>query len=44
MSFGEWKYHGHFENDVFQGNGSIINEKDGKLMMKGYWENGIMKK
>lgn len=44
LSFGEVKYHGHFENDVFHGNGSIIHEKDGKMLAKGCWEKGLLKK
>jgi hypothetical protein len=44
MSFGELKYHGHFECDIFHGNGSIINEKDGKLILKGVWDQGALKR
>ncbi|MCY7361460.1 MAG: hypothetical protein LH629_05225, partial [Ignavibacteria bacterium] len=40
MNFGTCKYHGNFENDVFHGNGAVINEKDDKILIKGTWKMG----
>lgn len=44
MNFGDHKYHGHFERDVFHGSGSIISEPEGRLVIRGMWDDGEFKR
>ena len=37
------KYVGHYENDSFNGYG-IFYDKDGNVLQKGYWQNGVLVK